>query len=189
MSALVQRYISDRNGTIMLKWIDISNTLYESALKDTFSPPFTTEIAYYDQGSGIVDLEAQFYSPVHDSILNTYYKLDVNLSEFATTNYTYTLFPEITAPNQNKAAIRQSDIAMLGNIGIIWINGTQPVMGQDYPPPDNSFPFTRLASVSSADGSSTFLYHQINDTTFAEEHWDPSSRAWLAPDYITIPDS
>ena len=71
----------------------------------------------------------------------------------------------------------------------IWINGTQPVAGPDNPTPVTPFPFARLASVNPADESSTFLYHQINDTTFAEEHWDSSSEAWLTPDYITITDS
>ena len=157
----------------------LNNTLYESAPNDTFGPPFTTG----------VDLRTQFYSPLHDCILETEYYLDVNYSEFQTTRIFDTIIPEITKPNQNNVAIRQSDIAMLNRFSFIWINGTQPAMSPGYPPPDNPFPFTRLASVSSADGSSIFLYHQINDTTFAEEHWDPWSKAWLAPDYITIPDS
>lgn len=39
---------------------------------------------------------------------------------------------------------------------------------------DSAYPFARLASVILADQSSTFLYHQLNGTTFAEEQWDTS---------------
>ena len=166
---------------------DFSNTLYESALNDTFSPPFTTGIADH-YGSFEAVLRARFYSPLHVSIFKTDYYVRVNHTGFQTYSDSGPVIPDITKLNQNDAAIRQSDIATFGpGTSLIWINGTQPVSGPDNPP-DNSFPFTRLASVDSADLLSTFLYHQINDTTFAEEHWDSSSGAWLAPEYITIPD-
>ena len=52
--------------------------------------------------------------------------------------------------------------------------------------PMSSFPFARLASVTSS--STTFLYHQINGTTFAEEQWDELGYAWGATEYISVPD-
>lgn len=55
--------------------------------------------------------------------------------------------------------------------------------------PSNEFPFTRLASVTLTDGSATYLYHQMNGTTFAEEQWDDTLRTWLSPEYITVSDS
>ena len=197
VSALIQRF-SPAYG---VKWIDVtsqnsqslpsdlrkyhnppySNTLYESVFNDTFSPPFTTR-------NGISIKQALFYSPLHDCILNTIYIPSVNDSEFLTTPCFGNELPNTTEPSQKNVAIRQSDIAMFAT-NYIWINGTQPVAGPDGPTPVTPFPFARLASVYPADGSSTFLYHQINDTTFAEEHWDSSSEAWLTPDYITIPDS
>ena len=91
--------------------------------------------------------------------------------------------------------IHRSDIAMIGPgySYTIWVNGTQPTLIAPDPTsikmPDNAFPFTRLASVISADQSTTFLYHQINGTTFAEEVYDASQNAWTAPVYITISDS
>ena len=203
VSALLQRFTLDGTPT----WIDItsqssqslpgdlrkdpdpnlSNTLYESAPNDKFSPPFTIGIAHY-LGSVEAIVGARLYSPLHVSIFRTNYYLRVNDSGFETIGDSGPVKPEMTKPNQNNVAIRQSDIATFdAEISLIWINGTQPVSGPDNPP-DNSFPFARLASVDSADFSSTFLYHQINDTTFAEEHWDSSSRVWLAPDYITVPD-
>ncbi len=94
----------------------------------------------------------------------------------------------------NLTSIHQSDIALFGSQYGIWINGTQPVLirlgPSPVPPrvPDNEFPFTGLASVSSTDGSATYLYHQMNGTTFAEEQWDDSLEAWLSPEYITVLD-
>ena len=55
--------------------------------------------------------------------------------------------------------------------------------------PNNIFPFARLASVTLADESTTFLYHQMNGTTFAEEQWDASENAWVGTEYITISNS
>ena len=91
--------------------------------------------------------------------------------------------------------IRRSDIAIIRAGVFIWINGTQPVMGLpgndpfiDGPevPPNSSFPFTRLACATTSDQSTTFLYHQINGTTIAEEQWDSISSTWLAPEYLTF---
>ena len=85
----------------------------------------------------------------------------------------------------NYSLISQSDVATVGRSDAIWINGTQPVTFENAPP-NISFPFTRLASVVSADQSMTFLYHQINGTTFAEETWDESLKTWAATEYITV---
>ncbi len=93
----------------------------------------------------------------------------------------------------------RSDIAVLGTKSspyLIWINGTRPTnifsplaeSGPEGPTPDNVFPFARLASVTSVDQSSTFLYHQMNGTTLAEEEWDVLSNAWLPSVYITVSD-
>ena len=80
---------------------------------------------------------------------------------------------------------------MFGPNFAVWINGTQPSLISDLNAtlPDNDFPFTRLASVISVDQSMTFLYHQMNGTTFAEEQWDASENAWVGTEYITISDS
>ncbi len=95
------------------------------------------------------------------------------------------------------ASMYRSDIAGFGtnSSGLIWINGTRPTFialnpesGVGGPTIDNVFPFARLASVNSADQSSTFLYHQINGTTLAEEEWDASSNAWLSSVNITVSD-
>ena len=81
---------------------------------------------------------------------------------------------------------------MFGTDSAIWINGTLPVSvypQDDGPLPDNEFPFARLASVTAADQSATFIYHQLDSTTFAEEQWDYSLNAWHPSINITVSDS
>ena len=78
---------------------------------------------------------------------------------------------------------------MFGEEAVIWINGTNPIILQGFgspPLPDNVFPFARLAWTTSADNSFTYLYHQINGTTLAEEQWSQSLSSWTATEYIPI---
>ena len=92
---------------------------------------------------------------------------------------------EGSGKDPNYTLISQSDGATVGQTDAIWINGTQPVTFQ-YASPNISSLFTRLASVDSADRSMTFLYHQINGTTFAEEQWNESQKIYAATEYITL---
>lgn len=92
-------------------------------------------------------------------------------------------------PKSDYSMIRQSDVATVGDGDIIWINGTQPVMGSQNAPPDSMFPFTRLASATVSELSLTYLYHQINGMTFAEEQFDSSTNAWIGTEYITVSES
>ena len=89
----------------------------------------------------------------------------------------------------NYTWITQSDIATFGT-NFIWINGTQPVIAilglGRLEEPKGPFPFTRLASGTFS--STTYLYHQINGTTFAEEQWDDSESAWNPTEYINVSD-
>jgi len=49
--------------------------------------------------------------------------------------------------------------------------------------------FPSLASVTSTDNSVTYLYHQMNGTTIAEEQFVASLNIWLPTVYIIISDS
>ena len=95
---------------------------------------------------------------------------------------------EMKGPNQRYSPIQQSDLVAFDQLNMIWVNGTQ-LMTFGVAPQNTSFPFTRLASVNSADQSTSFLYHQINHTTLAEEQWDKSEQMWLPTQYITVSDS
>ena len=99
-----------------------------------------------------------------------------------------------TPPSKDYVSIHQSDIALFGQEYGLWINGTQPaliptVSTQNAALPSNHFPFRRLASVTPSDGSATYLYHQINGTTFAEEQWDDSFQSWVGTEYISVSDA
>lgn len=109
---------------------------------------------------------------------------------------TFTAVPSTALGNY--CSINKSDVALFDSQTALWINGTQPAIIEDNtgdgpqagtPTPDSTFPFARLTSVSSADNSATYLYHQINGTTFAEEQWDKPGDAWLPSVYITLSDS
>lgn len=91
--------------------------------------------------------------------------------------------------DMNKITTRHSDVAVIQPENFFWVNGTQPVMSLNSAPPESSFPFARLASATVSDLSTTYLYHQINGTTIAEELWDNSLNAWMATEYITVSES
>ena len=106
---------------------------------------------------------------------------------------TFTL--DSTPASDDYSSIHQSDIAPFGSSYALWINGTQPALiptrinDAVLTLPSNDFPFKRLASVTLTDGSATYLYHQMNGTTFAEEQWHNALRDWLPTEYITVSDS
>ena len=95
---------------------------------------------------------------------------------------------------QDYSSVNKSDIAYLSSTKAMWINGTQPIMifsitgTSSNGPPNNLFPFARLASVTLADQSASFLYHQTNGTAFAEEQWDALHNVWLPSVYINVSD-
>lgn len=93
-----------------------------------------------------------------------------------------------TPINIARDQIHRSDLVMSGPGTLMWINGTQPMMAlsDESALPNSSFPFARLASARSADRAATFVYHQINGTTFAEEQRDLTVGTWLDTEYINV---
>ena len=94
-------------------------------------------------------------------------------------------------------SLKQSDMAILRIDSIrqaaIWINKTKAeivyitlMVDSTTDPPKNAFPFARLASVTAPDNQSTYLYHQMNETTFAEESFEMSVGEWGNPTYINV---
>ena len=49
--------------------------------------------------------------------------------------------------------------------------------------PESPFPFTRLAGLSPSNGSSFFIYHQLNASSFAEDQWDSSVGGWVSSSF------
>lgn len=88
----------------------------------------------------------------------------------------------------------ESDLVMIsppGYLFAVWVNGTQPAVINFNPPtntaPVGPFPFKRLASITLANQTESYLYHQINGTTLAEEQYLPSLNQWITTSYVTIP--
>ena len=85
--------------------------------------------------------------------------------------------------------INQPDIVTFGNGLLIWIHGTQPMIQafgdlRAAGPVQSSFPFARLASAEYQ--GVTYIYHQINGTTFAEEQWNGDDRLWGTTEYVNV---
>ena len=87
-------------------------------------------------------------------------------------------------------SLQQSDMAVIFNKNaqdVIWINQSKAQVGfETITAPKNTFPFTRLASATTSDNRTTYLYHQMNETTFAEEFFEASVGEWGEPTYINF---
>lgn len=184
-----------------------SKTLDETVDSNTFtlSAPFTCEGILSD---GPYYIEAIFYSTdaSNSEILTNGYVTGPSgagnfspgmhfvllysliVSNELTSKVAFPFSTQDPSSNQAYSAVHQSDFALYGEFFLIWINHTNPVvdgLGRSLPP-ENVFPFTRLASITLADSSFSYLYHQINGTTFAEEQYDITVGSWIATEYITI---
>lgn len=165
-----------------------TTTLYESGVNYTpsedytFSAPFTSAANYFASAIG-----ALFATPSSDlPIMQTTYNVTYGTWSFETN-----ILPAYVGyASLDYDSIRRSDIATFSTAHFIWINGTQPMIGPSPPPrpglPKTPFPFTRLASATFQ--SITYLYHQINGTTIAEEQWNDIENFWDTPEYINVSD-
>ena len=54
-----------------------------------------------------------------------------------------------------------------------------------YPSPSSQYPFARLASVSPYKSTTSYVYHQINDTTIGEDTYDTTAGFWTSAN-ITV---
>lgn len=108
---------------------------------------------------------------------------------------------DVLRPNVSHS-IRQSDVAIFNGVGFdlaMWVNDTGRVMSRMHGTASdspllprilaNEFPFARLATVHTPDHAATFLYHQMNGTTFAEEQWSATLHDWVPTVYISVSDS
>lgn len=101
----------------------------------------------------------------------------------------------------NNCPIEISDIVLLNTTEyIIWVNETKLVQTSIWsdavlsatdsnaaiPVPATAFPFSRLASSSSNKAGIFYLYHQLDDFTFAEEEFDQNIGGWIPSTNITI---
>ena len=176
-----------------------TTTLYESNDGEnmTFSAPFTSAANF--TGSAIGALFS--ISNLDYNLMETGYNIATNgtgrfssgmncKSSFRAVIYELADLLPLDEKSYDYSSIIRSDIATFSTQYFIWINGTQPVIGPQATPrpglPKAPFPFTRLASATFQ--SVTYLYHQINGTTFAEEQWNDIENFWDTPEYINVSD-
>ena len=173
-----------------------TKTLYESGVDSTYSSPFTSGSNFSGSPIG-----ALFFSPydIGGRVTSTGYTIGPqgagNFSEGMRYDFYSEMIPELTNLSADTFHFFQdptlrSDIAIFGNRYAVWVNDNQRAspMGNIVEMPDNSFPFARLTSATSADQSATFVYHQMDGTTFTEEQWDDTQRRWLPSVNITVAD-
>ena len=101
-------------------------------------------------------------------------------------------------PSVNDTAVQASDWVQtyIGNTADqntmsqynFWVNGSTlsdfGVIGQTPKyienPPASPFPYARLAVTTTENTTAFYLYHQINESYFAEDVWDSSIDGWTS---------
>ena len=80
-------------------------------------------------------------------------------------------------------------------IHTFWVNGTKlaHAINLELAPapadgPSSPFPYKRLGGASPFNATFFYIYHQMNDTTFAEDHWDETTEVWTSNN-VTIFDA
>ncbi|KAM0800260.1 hypothetical protein BDR22DRAFT_256058 [Usnea florida] len=162
-----------------------SKTLYESLRTNTtLGAPFACGASWTGTSIGAVFYSPIFHSSEPQNLFTTIeYIIGPKNSPVDDSPGNFSDMPYIRGlrPVQDSSSITQSDIALFGRDYALWINQTRPTILDSDPSvllPNNTFPFSRLASTTSPDFAYTYLYHQINGTTFAEEQWDSSMQTW-----------
>ena len=87
---------------------------------------------------------------------------------------------------------QQSDVAAIASANadrqsFIWFNQSRAETNDKIiDASKNTFPFARLARATTIDQQITYLYHQMNGTTFAEETFEISVGDWGETTYINV---
>ena len=78
-----------------------------------------------------------------------------------------------------------TDLIFLHGDVMAWFNKTSLVMN-GAPLPTSSFPYKHLAGTSKVNTTESYIYHQLNETTIAEEYWDGGRSDFWITRNITI---
>lgn len=80
-----------------------------------------------------------------------------------------------------------ADIAPLAGGGFLSVNNTilKAFTGYETPIPVAKIPYDHLAGTYATNSSNSYVYYQLNNTTFVEYLWDNTSGVWV-PKSITI---
>ena len=195
----------------------VSSTLHESRPGAKFNPPFATGASFFEKEPGLSAGLLIWYDGTQNSrflldspsfcnnVAYTTYQswtnesygfFEARMQNLFTTLQHGNLANSLYQKRIHTLTMTMISITIDNGLGTfaVWINGTKPsVLGynginSDSVAPNVSFPFKRLASITSPGQKSSCLYHQINGTTVAEEHYDSSLTQWLST-YITLPNA
>ena len=87
--------------------------------------------------------------------------------------------------------IDRSGFGTLAGGQALWFNqstlqtDSRPSAGGAAPIPHTAFPYQQFDTAFVVNGTNSYVYHQINETTIAQEHWD-AGPSWLPSVNITI---
>ena len=84
-----------------------------------------------------------------------------------------------------------TDFCALGDGEVLWFNGSTPTIldssdNFDLPVPNVTFPYRHFGSTYGVNATQTYVYHQVNDSTIAEEVWEKQSSLWQRSKNISI---
>ena len=91
----------------------------------------------------------------------------------------------------NSSDINDLGFATLAGGKVLWFNQStlqSDNLGEGNPAPPvlpARFPYQRLGTADVVNGTDSYVYHQINESTIAQEYWDGGS-LWLPSVNITI---
>lgn len=78
---------------------------------------------------------------------------------------------------------------MLAEGNLLWFNGTKLQISfaapGDVPVPNTLFPYHRVGSAFGVNATQSYIYHQLTESTFAEEIWVDNG-FWLPSTNISI---
>ena len=80
-----------------------------------------------------------------------------------------------------------ADIAPLADGDFLYVNNTilEALTYEKTPFPVAKIPYNHIAGTYATNSSSSYVYYQLNNTTFVETLWDDTSLRWV-PKNITV---
>ncbi|KAL8741917.1 MAG: hypothetical protein Q9190_005527 [Brigantiaea leucoxantha] len=192
MTALHGTQYNRSYGRYTWEWEDMSTNIYNGLPEVQYNAPFSCSesdgdgfykewlLTFVDTAAGTNGVGAESYGVITRLFIEV-----TNSSDLRVKPFEHTLGLSNVLLDR---AIERSDLAVIGETFAVWVNDSKPVFVEfenfePAPIPNASFPYTRLAAVS---GDSTFLYHQLDGSTFAEEQWIVTHNLWLDTVKITI---
>ncbi|KAL9611774.1 MAG: hypothetical protein Q9167_003585 [Letrouitia subvulpina] len=151
---------------------------------NTYTYPFTSYISS-DTDQTILILNESLSFPIGLNARNPRVNIESNDSNTEPVEV-ISMFPLVTmsdiaviAPNTN-----YSFVAQINDSKLTFIQGLGEMADASKPP--SLFPSARLSSLTTANSTINYVYHQLDGSNFAEEQWDASNSAWMPAKNMSI---